>query len=209
MLQRFHITYAHTTTSADDRTILIELHRLSHAKLEQGFTLVSVLSILIIASLIAGGGIYQGFFAEKIAGDAIQRDRAFQAADGGTILAQKTVEQMHEIGVKPDTQGNTGIFSQGAIEAEWWRNDSYEGTHTVADGTMLGVLSQPRYVVEQLGRYLSDGGTGVVSLDIGSGSYGNLSRGGKEIVLFRVETHGKGSIDETQSVIESTFAYNY
>ena len=176
---------------------------------EHGFTLVSVLAILFVVSILAAGGLNQGFFAEKIAGDAIQRDRAFQAADGATTIAQEMLEAMHNNGTKADSLASNGIFSSGSVDEKWWENATYDGAHTVDDGTMLGVFSQPRYIVEEVGRYLTDGGTGVVSLDIGSAAYGRRSQAGREVVLYRAESQGKGSFNETQSVIESIFAYTY
>ena len=73
------------------------------------------------------------------------------------------------------------------------------------DGTFPGVASSPVYVVEEIGNFLADGGSGIVSLDRGSASYGRKTGSGREIVLYRLQANGVGSTDAAQAVVESLY----
>jgi Tfp pilus assembly protein PilX len=67
------------------------------------------------------------------------------------------------------------------------------------------VASSPVYVVEEIGNFLADGGSGIVSLDRGSASYGRKTGSGREIVLYRLQANGVGSTDAAQAVVESLY----
>lgn len=178
-------------------------------KAQRGYTLVSVLVIVLIVGIMATGSMDLGHLSEKVAGDAIQRDRAFQAADGGVTLAQLDVPLMLRRRLVADSRASEGVFSYNAQGQKWWRSDTYTGEHYADGNAVLGVVMPPRFIYEELGRYITDGGTGVTSLDIGSAAYGRRSRGGRDVVLYRIESHGRGSFNEVQSVVEAVVAYSY
>jgi len=61
----------------------------------------------------------------------------------------------------------------------------------------------PARLIEQIGIYIGDGGSGIVSLDRGSGSNGRLTGSGRELALFRLQSHGTGSVDTVNVNVES------
>ncbi len=175
---------------------------------QRGYTLVSVLLIVMIIGVSAVGGMNTGMHSERLAGSAIQRDRAFQAADGGAAFAERKLQVMVGRRVFADETASEGIFSLDDPDNKWWRTATYSGEIHADTGTILGVVSPPRYIYEEIGSFVTDGGTGVSSVDIGSAVYGRTTRSGRDVVVYRIESHGLGSYSEVQSVVETVVAHS-
>jgi len=178
-------------------------------KQQGGYTLIAIVLFMVVIGGIASSGLTLSTKSENLAGNAIQRSRSFQAADGASKLAEERIEKLIKRRFFADTTATGGMFSRNSRTSQWWRKDAARGAHAVDDDAILGVVTPPRYSIEQVGQYLSDGGTGVVNLDIGGAEYGRLTTAGREILLFSVESHGKGSFDSVDTVIESTIAVSY
>ncbi len=176
---------------------------------QQGVTLVSVMVIIFIVGIMAFGSVDVSHVSEKSAGNAIQRSRAFQAADGGSTVAQDRVQQLMRTRAFADTSATDGIFSRESFQEKWWQEDNYAGQHDVPMGTVLGVAASPRYIIEQVGQFVTDGGSGISSLDIGSAAYGSRSRSGRDVAIYRVQSQGYGSLDDIKSVVESVVGFSF
>lgn len=176
---------------------------------QQGTTLVSVLIIIMIVGIMAAGSIDLSHVSEKSAGNAIQRSRAFQAADGGAAIAQSRVLDLMQARAFADSSASEGIFSTDTYQKKWWRQTTYTGEQLVPPNAVLGVAKSPRYIVEEVGQFVTDGGTGISSLDLGSSSYGSRSRSGRDVVVYRIESHGTGSFNAVRSVVETVVAFSY
>lgn len=174
-----------------------------------GYTLVSVLLIVMIVGIMASGSMNLSHVSEKSAGNAIQRSRAFQAADGGAAIAENNLQAMLGNRIFADSSASEGVFSAETYTQKWWRTATYTGEQTVPVSSILGVVQPPRYILEEVGQYVTDGGSGVASLDLGSSAYGSRSRSGRDVVIYRIESHGTGSFNEVQSVVESVVGYSY
>lgn len=176
---------------------------------QHGYALVPVLLIVMIVSIMGIGSMSLSHVSEKSAGNSIQRSRAFQAADGGASIAENTLEALFADRVFADSTASEGVFSKGSYTEKWWRTPNYTGEQVVDETAILGVAQPPRYIVEEIGQYVSDGGTGIANLDLGSSTYGSRSKGGRDVVLYRIESQGTGSFNEVQSVVESLAVYSY
>ncbi len=174
-----------------------------------GYVLITVMVVLMIVGIMANSSMDVSISSEHIAGNAIQRSRAFQAADGAHALAEVELEQMLINRVVADDTASNGIFTRSSANDKWWQQSGFSGEHHISGNPMAGVVEQPRYVIEEVGQYVTDGGTGIVSLDIGGAAYGRRTTGGRNVVVYTIESHGKGSFDNVQSVIESTVALSY
>jgi len=187
-----------------------KLQQSAHSLRRQGgYALIAMVTLLMIVGAMATGGMGMSIKSEHLAGNAIQRSRSFQATDGAAALAEQHINQMMEKRVFADPNASQGIYERGHREEQWWRTGAIDSIHVVDTGAMLGVVEPPRYVIEQVGDYVSDGGTGVVSLDIGGAAYGRGTKGGREFLLFSVESHGNGSFDSVEAAVETTVAYSY
>lgn len=176
---------------------------------QRGFAIVAILLMLMIVGIMAVGSINLSHLSGESAHTAIQRGRAIQAADGGSTVAER--ELLANLGKRlfADDQASEGIYTRGTIEDNWWRQETYIGQHELTANEVIGVIVPPRYVVEEFGRFVSDGGSGIASLDVGGGAYGRGSRTGRDIVVYRVESQGKGSLGSRQSVVEVVMAFSY
>lgn len=182
---------------------------MGHLHRQGGYALTIIIIVLMIIGAVTTGGINLTTKTEQLAGNAIQRSRSFQAAEGAALQAETKIVDMMVSRVFADDTASTGIFSLDKRSEHWWRDESTDGIHETDTNLLLGVVSPPRYVIEQVGVYVSDGGTGVVNLDIGSAAYGRQSSAGRELVLFSVESQGKGSFESVETVVESVVAFSY
>ena len=176
---------------------------------QRGYVLITVMVVLMIVGIMANSSMDVSISSEHIAGNAIQRSRAFQAADGAHALAEEELTKMLANRIVADASATDGIFLRSSVSSQWWQQQSFTGDHQVTGDPIAGVVEQPRYVIEEIGQYVTDGGTGIVSLDIGGAAYGSRTTGGRNVVLYSIESHGKGSFDNVQSVVESTVALSY
>lgn len=191
-----------------------ELKMIRTTKQQGGYALVAIVSFIMIVAAMATGGVSLTAKSERLAGNAIQRSRAFLAADGASEIAEKDLEDMMVRRVFADSTGSSGIYTVDQRVEQWWRdgnrnNVTPQALHEVDEDAILGVVEPPKYVIEQLGDFVSDGGTSIINLDIGGASYGRNTAGGREFLLFSVEALGKGSFDEVETVVESTVAFSY
>ena len=163
----------------------------------------------MIVGIMASGSMNLSHVSEKSAGNAIQRSRAFQAADGGAAIAENQLQSRLGSRIFADSSASEGVFSTDSYTKKWWRTATYTGETSVGTSAILGVVEPPRYILEEVGQYVTDGGSGVASLDLGSSSYGSRSRGGRDVVVYRIESHGRGSFSEVQSVVETVVGFSY
>jgi Tfp pilus assembly protein PilX len=182
---------------------------LNSTQTERGTTLVSVLIVTVIIGIIAFGSVDISHVSQKAAGNAIQRSRAFQAADGGATVAQGNVVQIMRRRAFADSTASEGVFSNGSYRQKWWQAEDYTGQQEVAAGTVLGVKESPRYIIEEIGQFVTDGGSGITSLDLGSAAYGSRSRSGRDVAVYRIQSQGYGSLNEVVSVVETVVGYSF
>lgn len=178
-------------------------------KNNDGFALLITVVVVLIIGVIAVSAMLVSSQSESLSGNAIQRSRAFQAADGGARLAEKKLETMLEKRVFANASGSFGIFSSDSVMKKWWRDGSFTGAHTADGVTLLGAIEQPRFIFEEIGLYSSDGGSGIVNLDVGGAAYGRASASGREVVLYRLESKGTGTTVNAGSVVETLVARTY
>lgn len=171
---------------------------------QQGFALFISLIIVLLVGIVAVSSLRITEMTEVLSGNSIERSRAFQAAEGALIEGEKSAIEMTEGRIFANTTGSYGLYSSGNLPENWWR-DPTDINVTTADLEYPAVASNPTYVVEEVGDYVSDGGSGIVSLDRGSASYGRKTSSGREVVLYRLQSHGVGVTDVSQAVVESLY----
>lgn len=181
-------------------------NRMMPAVKNEGFALLTVVVVILILGVIAVSSMRVSNESESLSGNAIQRSRAFQAADGGASLGEIKLVEMLKNRVFANSAGSSGIFLDSQATQHWWRDDAFSGSHSVDHVEMLGVIEQPRFIFEEVGLFSSDGGTGVANLDVGAAAYGRVSNSGREVVLYRIESKGTGTTTETGSVVETLYA---
>lgn len=178
-------------------------------KHQHGYALPSLAILLMIVGVMSTGAMNVSNKSEHLASNAIQRNRVFQAADAASYYAQEKIAEKLKKRVYADDFGMNGLFTFDNRPIEWWKTKATDGIHTVPESNVLGVVNPPKYSIEEIGNYISDGGTGVVSLDVGAAAYGRMTTGGREIILYNVQSHANGSFNEVKMVVETSIAFSY
>ncbi len=171
---------------------------------QRGYTLIAVLILLTIVLVMANSMINMSEGTQKVSSATIQRDRVFQSIDSALTVGENYIKKLSIDRVFSDTGASEGLFSRDSRPEKWWADNIDDGERTVETGLILGVTSPPIFTMEQVGNYISDGGTGIVNVSTGGGDYGRLSNGSREVVLYSIEAYGKGSNDDIQAAAEST-----
>jgi len=176
---------------------------------ERGYALFVVMSIMFLIVIAGLSSMRLSGKTEVLASSSIQRNKAFQSADAASRLASRTLEELTAQRAVADSWASDGVFQHNTVQAAWWNTAVYSGSHAAEPDAVLGVMVPPRYLYEELGSYISDGGSGVVNLDRGSANYGRLSASGREFVLYRVQSAGSGAVAGSTSVVETILAKSF
>ena len=171
----------------------------------RGFVLFTTLIIMIIIGILASSSLKSTEAVETLSGNSIQRSRALQAAEGALINAESQIPTLVKNRTFSSKNPNNGVFSRGSTEEDWWRDENFDGKLSTPVGMFAGVAKPPEYVFEEIGNYVADGGSGIVSLDRGAGMYGRKTGGGREVVVYKVQSMGNGSSDTVKAVVESLY----
>ncbi len=175
---------------------------------QRGIALLTTLILVILVGVVAVSGMRQTEMSEILSGNSIQRSRAFQAAEGGLMVGEQSASVAAQQRLLASNAAEDGVFSRGAVDEFWWRQETFSGSVKLDDNAFPGVVESPEYVVEEIGGYVSDAGSGVVSLDKGGASYGSQTKSGREVILYRVQTIGVGSTANAKAVVESLYVEN-
>lgn len=170
---------------------------------QRGYVIVTILVIVLITGILLSRTTRTTVSVEQTAGHAIQYTRAMEAAEGALAIAQR--ELIDSIGTRrfANASATDGVFSMGSVDDKWWKDSTFDGQHEVDAGMLLGVAESPQYVYEQIGEYVSDGGSGVVNMDIGGASYGRTSSSAREFIVYEIQARGVGSKSDIVRAIES------
>lgn len=172
---------------------------------ERGFALFTTLVVMFVVALVVATNLRTTELSERLSGSFIQRNRAFNAAEGALLTGELGLSALLDRRAFASSDAGAGIHSRDTVETRWWREDDYAGSNAVAPGTFTGVASAPAWVVEEIGDYVADGGAGIVSLDRGAAGYGRKTDAGREIVLYRLQSAGTGSDAAIGAVVESLY----
>lgn len=179
------------------------------ARRDNGYALLVVLCIILMMAIAGFSSMRISAKTEVLSGSTIQRSRAFQSADGASNLADKKILELTAKRAVADSSASEGVFYYDSVQTGWWHTTNYSGAHTAEQNDVIGVRAPPRYLYEELGAYINDGGSGVVNLDRGSASYGRLSVAGREYTMYRAQSAGNGAVEGSISVVETVMAHSY
>lgn len=175
---------------------------------EQGFALITVLLVVIIVSMMSSSMFDMTEEAQQVSSSSIQRDRVFQSIDTALASAEQYLSKKTKRRVFADANATEGVYKRGSRADRWWKGDMPVGEMKVDEQLVLGVVSPPAFIAEEIGSYVADGGTGIVNLGSGSGAYGSAGDGAREIVLYSLQAYGRGTYEHVQAAAESTIVFN-
>ncbi len=167
---------------------------MNRADKQRGSILIISLIILLVLTMIGVSSMSTSTMEERMSGNSRDQSRAFQAAEVGLRSAEAFIDTI----ASTEAFGQTpGLYAQNNppdldAEATWTDQNSIQ----LADASVAGVTSQPRYVVEHLSSQGQD--------DINIGGYGESS-GMEAIDTFRITVRATGGSDDAVVVLQSFY----
>ncbi len=160
---------------------------------QRGIALIMGLMFLVVLTLLGMAAMRGTILEERMAGNARDRDLAFQAAEA----ALRAAEQQITGAVLPAFAAGTAYtprIADGTLNDYWQNTHVWDNTQSVALGwNPDGTNAAPRYVIEELG-VTAGGGTGGLGV-------GALNDEG----VYRVTARGVGSSANTVVILQAVY----
>lgn len=124
-------------------------------KKEQGAVLIIALIMLLILTILGVAVLDSSVLEERMAGNYIERNRAFQAAEAGLRAGERWVaarveQPIAQVGYAPNRVAQLNTVVAGT--ANWWANTNSAWWLANGNNTgiaLTGVQNSPRYVIEE------------------------------------------------------------
>ena len=170
-------------------------NRIRQARRQQGAVFVISLVILLVVTLLAVGSMRTTLLEEKMAGNASDRNLAFQAAESAVREAEAFIEGVVSLGDFGNASGLKGRteLEPGFYDPATW-NDA--GLHRVA-GTDFGSYERPKYYIKHFTTVTGTEGSMNMS------GYGD-NKGTGDVTIFRITARSTGASADSAEVILRT-----
>lgn len=180
-----------------------------HSK-QHGFVLIVALVLLLILTILGLAAAQSTSLQERMAGNARNRDLAFQAAEAALIAAQNCLNTGVAICTSFSTNANgTYLFDPNAPPLPstqtiplwdvngFWSNPAYVLSYpTIVGANLPEVATQPEVIIEQLPAVAGPGG------NIGQQQFGG---GMPSIQLYRITAFGTGGDSSATVMLQSIY----
>jgi type IV pilus assembly protein PilX len=176
---------------------------------QRGFVLIVALVLLLILTILGLAAAQSTSLQERMAGNARNRDMAFQAAEAGLRAAESCLNM--GLGVCSDFSANangTYLFPAGAPPATplweggsaFWGNAGNVLSYSAITGSNLSadLAAQPEIIIEQMPPIAAPGG------NIGQQQFGG---GTPTIQLYRITVLGTGGDGTATAMLQSMFQH--
>jgi type IV pilus assembly protein PilX len=177
---------------------------------QNGGALIVGLAMLLVMTVIGAAGMQATALEEKMAGNARNRDLAFQAAEAalraGEAWLRTAPQENGAVVCTATVQGgldNSGCYAASADPTPIWKtiDDANAwgepGMAVPYAGSLAQVTEQPSYIVEQL-QFLDDA------------DQGGLEAGKQPVQkhFYRITAHGYGGTTDAAAIVQSTYRIN-
>lgn len=181
-----------------DRHVLRPRHR------QQGVALIMAMVFLMILTIIGVTVMSTTSLQEKMAGNVQDKHAAFQSAESALRAAEAVIEGWP---AKPtDFVANTNghYLPQAGGTMPWWESvawDPLAGEALAIAETIDGVVTQPSYIIEDLGELPGTGG-GASSIVTGFAPPAALAG---DASMYRITARGIGRTSTAVAVVQSVY----
>ncbi len=169
---------------------------------QSGMVLLVTLIMVGIMSVIAVSAIRGSSMQEAMAGNLHDRNLAFQAAEAGLRVAEKSLINAKTMNFDQDSNGlfnDQNQLNKTSVRSwtpEQWDEDSISVAK--ADVSLSSSI-YPQYVIEKIS-----------AVDLGSTSgesveFGGLGHSATQTVVFRITSRGFGLTDRSEVIVQSTY----
>ena len=166
---------------------------MSGQRRQSGVALITGLIFLVMLTLIAIVAMQSTTLEERMAGNALSRDAAFQGAEAAERAAEAVLSGAS---LPPFNGTKAGYYPQLTYGAsgDYWINTHNWAAQSVAYGATLTGVKEARFVIE--------------SLPAGNGSGGDDSLVAKPLSggeVFRITTRGVSTDGSSSVILQTTF----
>ncbi len=166
---------------------------------QRGAALIVSLLILIVLTLIGVSAMSTSSLEEKMASNSRDLNLAFQAAESALKDAERFIDNLASVSAfDGSVAGLYPPVSENNPPPDFFSGPVWEQA-IVYPGTIDGVASPPRYIIELVGTMGND--------DINIGDYSSSSGAG-EITTFRITARGTGGSDSAVVYLQSYYGRN-
>ena len=167
---------------------------------QQGAALVISLLILIIITIVGVSAMQSTVVEEKMAINANERNRAFQAAETALRHAEENFI-MGLLNTSNFTTGANGLYGQNNNEPNpfsttWTNSNSQVYPNSIAD-----VNTQPRFMVRIMDTIAGSDVSNMLNIR----GYRRQNIASAITTVFRVTARGTGSTDQSQVIVRSHY----
>ncbi len=162
---------------------------------QTGAVLAVSLILLLVVTLIAVSSMQGTMLEEKMAGNTLDRNLAFQSAESAAREAENAVEAVASLG---NFDGTAGLFGLTDAEPEatyavTWSDSS---NHVITDSS-YGAYQPPKYFIKHFTTVV--GAEGALNMS----GYGD-NKGSGDVSVFKITARGTGGNADSAEVILRT-----
>lgn len=162
---------------------------------QRGAVLVVSLIFLLVITMLAVGSMQNTVLEEKMAGNASDRNLAFQATESAAREAEVFVEGIVSLG---NFGAAGGLRGRTDIEPSFYDNSTWsDANNYVTATTDFGSYDNPRYFVKHLTTVAGTEGS------LNMSGYGD-NKGTGDVTIFRITARGTGASSDSAEVILRT-----
>ena len=164
-----------------------------------GATLVIILIVLVILTVLGVTSLRSTLLEEKMAGNMLDRDLAFQAAEAALRAAEAFIETSVTATFAFDADGSDGLYDNSDDHLwehiNWDDNDSRE---YASFDSSYNVGSPPRYIIQHLSTTVSE------TEELNQDNYGQ-GTGAGIVAVFLITARGSGGSESAVVYLQSTY----
>lgn len=162
---------------------------------QQGAVLIVSLIFLLVITMLAVGSMQNTMLEEKMAGNASDRNLAFQSTESAVREAEVFIEGIVSLGNFGDAGG---LRARTAVEPGFYDQATWGDKNNFIEATTdFGSYDEPRYFIKHLTTVAGTEGS------LNMSGYGD-NKGTGDVTIFRITARGTGASADSAEVILRT-----
>lgn len=169
---------------------------LGQRKRQSGVVLAVSLILLLVVTLIAVSSMRGTMLEEKMAGNSLDRNLAFQSTESAVREAEISIEGVASLG---SFDGSAGLFGLADVEPEFAAAATWtDATQHVVTDNSFAAYQAPQYYAKHFTTVV--GTEGALNLS----GYGD-NKGTGDVTIFKITARGTGGNADSAEVILRTY----
>lgn len=163
---------------------------------QRGVVLAVSLILLLVVTIIAVSSMQGTMLEEKMVGNALDRNLAFQATESAVREAEISIEGVASLG---NFDGSSGLFGLADAEPDYASMATWnDATQRIVTDDAYGAYQEPQYYVKHFTTVLGTEGA------LNMSGYGD-NKGTGDVTVFKITARGTGGNADSAEVILRTY----